>query len=104
MPPVVPYRALRLCSSGGAYEAIPERNLSLDLARIRRVLEGRGIPVVDARVLLIAQLEPEVTVSRSGRVLIKTKDPAEARRSFDLLRGLVQLPAAPEEQGAPQPS
>lgn len=83
------YRALRLCSHGGGFEAVPQAPLELDLGRVRADLESAGVAVVDARVMLIASLDPEVTVSRSGRLLFKTPDAAVAERAFDRLRTLV---------------
>ena len=84
------YRKLRLCSNSGGFEAIPDRPRSLDLGAVRRSLEREGVAVVDARVMLIVGLDPEVTISRTGRLLFKTKDPAAAERAFrDVERHLV---------------
>jgi hypothetical protein len=86
----VTYTTLRLCSGRAAYEAIPHPRLSLDLARIRRRLEAEGVPVIDARVMLIAQLGREVTIARDGRVLIKSSDGSEAERLFARVRRVVE--------------
>ncbi|MGA9840242.1 MAG: hypothetical protein WBE40_04095 [Thermoplasmata archaeon] len=86
------YRRLRLCSNNGGYEAIPDPPLRLDLTEVRRSLEQVGVAVVDARVMLIAALDPEVTISRSGRLLFKSQDPAAAERAFQRLRELLDLP------------
>lgn len=88
------YRRLRLCSSQGGYEAVPDPPEPIDLRRARGILEREGIAVVDARVLLIAALGPDVTISRGGRLLFKTRDPAAAERAFDRLRDLLGLAAA----------
>ena len=56
------------------------------------MLEREGIAVVDARVMLIAGLEAEVTISRTGRLLFKTRDPAIAERAFLRLGALLGLP------------
>jgi hypothetical protein len=96
------YRKLRLCSSSGAYEAIPDPPKPLDLVRVRHALEREGIAVVDARVMLIVGLTPEVTVSRSGRLLIKTLDPIAAERSFARMRSILESSgAAPNRTGTP---
>ena len=87
------YRTLRVCAHGGGYEAIPEPTRRLDLDEARRRLERAGIAVVDARVMLIAALESEVTIARSGRILFKTQDPAVAARTFERLRVLLALPS-----------
>ena len=90
------YRKLRLCSNSGAYEAIPDPPNPLDLVRVRHDLERVGIAVVDARVMLLVGLDPEVTISRNGRLLFKTRDPAAAERAFERLRILLNLPAGSE--------
>jgi len=87
------YYSLRLCAGGGAFEAVPAPRLSLDLRQVKDTLEALQIPVVDARVMLIAQLGREITLSRDGRVLIKTKDTAEAAAIFERLRALLHLPS-----------
>jgi hypothetical protein len=91
----VGYRKLRVCSNSGAYEAIPEPPRSLDLADVRRRLEREGIAVVDARVMLIAGTDPEVTISRNGRLLFKTRDPGIAERAFERLHSLLELGDGP---------
>ncbi len=76
------YRPLRLCSQGGGFEAIPDQPAHLDLARIRAKLGAEGLPVIDARVMLIVGSDPELTVSRSGRVLVKSADLTAAQRAW----------------------
>ncbi len=88
------YRKLKLCSGSGGFEALPEPPQPLDLRRARTALEAAGVAVVDARVMLIAALDPEVTLSRNGRLLFKTRDAAAAERAFVRLRTLLDLPAA----------
>jgi hypothetical protein len=89
------YRPLRLCSQGGGFEAIPDSPRTLDLPRIRMALEATGVRVVDARVMLIAGLEAEVTISRSGRLLFKTADEAVARRALERLLTVADLSVPP---------
>jgi hypothetical protein len=96
------YRKLRLCSNNGGYEAVPDPPLRLDLADARRTLERAGIAVVDARVMLVAALEAEVTISRSGRLLVKTRDPAAAERVFERVRGLLDLPGTLDDRMVPR--
>lgn len=86
------YYSLRLCAGGGAFEAVPAPRLALDLRQVKDALMAHDISVVDARVMLIAQFEREVTLSRDGRVLIKTRDGTEATAIFDRLRGWLDLP------------
>jgi hypothetical protein len=77
------YRKLRLCSTGGGFEAIPDPPRRIDLAAVRTALEAQHIPVVDARVMLIAGSDPEVTISQNGRLLFKTSDADAADRAFE---------------------
>ena len=79
------YQEIRLCSNGGGYEAIPEGTVTFDLAAIRARVAATGTDVVDARVMLIVRYRPELTVGRSGRVLVKSDDPIEAREALDWL-------------------
>ncbi len=95
------YRRLRLCSNNGGYEAIPDSPIRLDLAEARRSLESVGVAVVDARVMLIAATDPEVTISRSGRLLFKTQDPAAAERAFQQLQRLLHLPGTQDDDAIP---
>jgi len=97
------YRTLRLCASGGGFEAVPDGSLRVDLRAVREALEGEGIRVVDARVMLIASAEAETTISASGRVLIKTADPAVAERVFARIRPMLEEPSGrtvPDTAGA----
>jgi hypothetical protein len=105
------YRRLELCSGGGGFEALPVGVPPLDLVRVRKTLEQAGVPFVDARVLLVVTLEIETTLSRSGRLLFKTRDERAALRAFAQLRELLSLPPISEETtrrtidraGAPRP-
>jgi len=94
------YRTLRICSNSGAYEAIPDSRRPIDLVRVRHRLEREGVAVVDARVMLIAALEVEVTISQNGRLLFKTRDAAAAERTFERLRALLELDREPDS-GSP---
>jgi hypothetical protein len=89
----VSYRTLQLCSSSGAYEAIPEPKLRLDLGAARRTLEGAGRQVLDARVMLIVQGEPEITLLRDGKIVVKTRDARAATQAFLELSRLLALPS-----------
>ncbi len=67
---------------------MPANDRTLNLSRIREALESQGIPVVDARVLLVADLGVEATISRRGRLLFKTPD---ERAADEALARLVLL-------------
>jgi hypothetical protein len=96
------YRRLRLCSNNGGYEAIPDPPVRLDLRTARVTLEREGIAVVDARVMLVAATDPEVTISQSGRLLFKTRDPAAAERAFRQLQRWLDLPGTETDETIPR--
>jgi hypothetical protein len=87
----MPYSTLKLCSSGGAYEAAPQPRLKIDLTDAKQRLEAEGLSVVDARVLLLVSGDPEVTLSRDGRILVKTQDRALADATFQRFLRLLRL-------------
>lgn len=96
------YETLKLCAGRSAFEAVPNPRLTLDLPAVRSRLESEGIPVVDARVMLIIRLAREVTLGRDGRILIKTSDPREADALFarlDRIAGLTGPPQPPSVDG-----
>jgi len=57
---------------------------------VRAALERNGLRVVDARVMLIAGSDPEVTISQNGRLLFKTSDPKTADRAFARLLPVIE--------------
>ena len=89
------YRTLRLCSSGGGFEAVPDPPRRLDLRQVRAALEKDGLRVVDARVMLIAGSDPEVTISQNGRLLFKTADSKTADRAFARLLPVIEGASEP---------
>lgn len=86
------YHRLRLCSNRGGFEAIAEPAHPIDLVGAKARLETERISVVDARVMLIARFDTEVTISRAGRLLFKTQDRELAERTFEQLRSILALP------------
>ncbi len=69
---------------------MPDPPRRLRLPAVRLALEKEGIPVIDARVMLIAGSDPEVTISQNGRLLIKTPDATTADRTFARLLPLIE--------------
>lgn len=84
------YKEIRLCSGKGSYEAIPIRKLKLDLEALKAEFESDGKEVLDARVMLIVSGNPEVTVMRDGRLLIKSRDESVALATVDTLKTMVE--------------
>jgi len=91
----VGYSSVRLCQGGGGFEALPRPRLRLDLPRVADRLRAAGYSVTDARVMLIARREREVTIAQDGRILIKTRDAREAEQLLTEVRAFVQ-PGGPE--------
>jgi hypothetical protein len=91
------YFMMRPCKTTAAYFATLRKHLTLDLEDARRSLERRGYRITDCGVLLIVHNEPERTLYRTGRVLVKTADEDTARKAveeiYDIL-GIVKRLAA----------
>lgn len=67
------------CKTTAAYEAIPERDLGLDLGRLEGDLVARGWqPVANAGILLVVRKRLETSIFQSGKLLIKTRNRVEA--------------------------
>ena len=82
-------RVLRPCRSVAGFTCTPSGSHSLDLDRAAAALERAGYRVQNVEVMLITSKEEEATVYSSGKLLIKTKDEAAARRvSDDIYRAL----------------
>jgi hypothetical protein len=87
---------LRPCRNTAAFEIVPERELKLDLAVVEaRLLEAGYRRVVRAGVMLIMRKDLEVSVYRSGKMLLKTRDPDAAAVLARTLRSLL----LPEDDG-----
>jgi len=100
----VTYSTLEVCSSRGGFEAVPRPRLLLDLAAIAARLRERGVPVTDARVMLLVTLECEATLARDGRILLKTPDAEVAARTFAALAEAAGLPHDGPAEARPAPS
>jgi TATA-box binding protein (TBP) (component of TFIID and TFIIIB) len=65
------------------FTCTPSTNVRLDLERAAEALQRAGYDVQNVEVMLITKKEEETTVYSSGKLLIKTKDEAVARRVSD---------------------
>jgi TATA-box binding protein (TBP) (component of TFIID and TFIIIB) len=76
---------LRPCKTTAAYEAIPERELQLDLDRVEGALHARGWrTLANAGLMLVVQRGPDdASIFRSGKLLVKTRDADVARRVWE---------------------
>ena len=97
------YATLKLCSGRGSFEAVPRPKLALDLATIATRLRASGYAVTDARVLLIARRDCEITLAADGRVLLKVADPLRAATAFEAFRAAAGLPDAGDGPAPPPP-
>ncbi len=77
------YFMMRPCRTTAAYFATLRKPISLDLEETRRTLEGRGYSITDCGVLLIIHNDPERTLYRSGRILVKTSEEGLARPAVE---------------------
>lgn len=80
------YHLLRPCKSTAAYEAVPKKDMNMDLDATAALLEKAGYTVENAGVLLIATRPgggPEATIYQSGKILVKTMDKEVAERAVE---------------------
>ncbi len=91
------YFMMRPCKTTAAYFATLRKHLTLDLEEARMTLEKRGYSITDCGVLLIIHDDPERTLYRTGRVLVKTAEERVARQAveelYDILDMVKRLPA-----------
>ncbi len=81
---------VRPCKTSAAYEALPDRQGRLDMARVRAALEAAGFEILlDARIMLLVRGRLECTVYQTGRILMKTQDADAARAAYDELGPLL---------------
>jgi hypothetical protein len=89
---MVEFATIKPCETSASIEVLPKDPLKLDLKVWAAKLDAAGLLVVDAKALLVVQSPPKTTVFPSGRMLIATKDPAEAEtraRQLFALAGVV---------------
>ncbi|MDX1535126.1 MAG: hypothetical protein R3291_05855 [Thermoplasmata archaeon] len=77
------YFMMRPCRTTAAYVATLRKHLVLDLADARDALAREGYRITDCGVLLLIHDEPERTLYKTGRILVKGGEEPEARRAIE---------------------
>ncbi len=77
------YFMMRPCRTTAAHFATLRQPQRLDLPDAQRMLEGAGYGVTDCGVLLIIHDDPERTLYKSGRILVKTAEEGTARQAVE---------------------
>ena len=81
---------LELCSSKGAYEAIPNKSMKLELSGLEAKFRKKESKIIcNAKVLLIIEQFCEVTIYPDGRLLLKTGSEKEARKAAEWVYGVI---------------
>jgi len=81
---------LELCSSKGAYEAVPITCMKLELSALEaKFREKKSKIICNARVLLIIEQFCEVTIYPNGKLLLKTESEKEARKAAEWVYGVI---------------
>jgi hypothetical protein len=88
------YYLLRPCRTATAFISTLKRPSRVDLADAASRLERAGWHVNDVKVMLILEGEPELTLYESGKVLVKTDDELQARRTIDRVYETIGVPSA----------
>lgn len=81
----MPYFMMRPCRTAAGFVAQPRRQTRLDLKTSGQALRNAGFNVKDVDVLLMIRNEPEATLYKSGKVLVKTHDEAKARAAVEAI-------------------
>lgn len=82
---------LELCSSKGAYEAVPNTSMKLELPNLEGSFKDKGSKIIcNARVLLIIEQFCEVTIYPDGRLLMKTDSEEEARKTAEWVYSVIR--------------
>jgi hypothetical protein len=64
---------LRPCKTSAAYEAIPKKNIRIDLGKCSSRLKIHGYKIAcDAKVMLVVRNGCEISIHPSGKLIIKT--------------------------------
>lgn len=91
------YFMMRPCKTTAAYVATLRARESLDLPAARDALTDAGYAVTDCGVLLLIHDEPDRTLYRTGRILVKVDEESVARRAveeiYELLGLVPRMPA-----------
>lgn len=74
---------IRPCKSTAAFISQPKRNMKLDLSGCADKFREAGYKVTDASVLLIVEKDEELTVYKTGKILIKTESEETAKREAE---------------------
>lgn len=74
---------LKPCRSIAAYTSVPKKNLKLELAECKVMLEKAGYDVIDAKVMLVAKKATDITIYQSGKLLLNTSDRELARKLME---------------------
>lgn len=86
------YYLLKPCRTATAFISTLKKPARIDLSQAADRLARAGWRVSDVKVMLILEGEPELTVYESGKVLVKTDDEVQARRSVDRVYEAIGMP------------
>ena len=81
---------LKPCKSTASYEAIPKKQIKLDLDECEEKLKNCGYEVVcNAKVMLIVKKEHEVSIYPTGMMVIKSNKEDIARKEIGDISRLI---------------
>ncbi len=75
---------LKLCKTNAVYEALPEKRAALDVGSFAQKFRSAGYAIMaELPQMMIAKKGCELTIYRSGRILIKTDSRDEAEKASE---------------------
>ena len=87
------YYLMKPCRTATAFVSTLKKPTRVDLIQAAERLRGLGRHVTDVKVMLIIEVDPELTLYESGKILEMTDDAERARTAIDRVFETIGLAA-----------
>lgn len=84
------FYTIQPCKTTSAIECVPKKQLSLNLDKLEQNFKDKNYDVLNVKVMLIVKKENEITVYKSGRLLIKTDNKKIAKKCAKEVYGILK--------------
>ncbi|ATZ60604.1 MAG: hypothetical protein BME93_00105 [Methanosarcinales archaeon Met12] len=78
------------CKTSAAYEAIPDKDLCFDIDESAERLKQDYDIVANAKIMLIVKGACEISIHRTGKLIIKTDSEEKAKEAADKIYELLR--------------
>ena len=86
------YYMMRPCKGTVGFVATLRKNTRLDLKQCALRLKSAGYDILDAEVMLIANKDVELTIYKSGKILVKTDNEKTAKGAVEQAYSILMPP------------